>query len=280
MNTDSIYKSPHGEKLMMEFYDRMLDIWPVEYNEIDCETHIGKAHIIVAGSKDAPPLVLLHGSTSNATTWAGDVKSYTEHFRVYAIDMPGEPGKSCQTRLSWKNDEYTNWLLQVFNALNLTKPHIAGLSLGGWAALKFAAAYPDRVDRIALIAPGGIVNPNMKAIMKMVSYSSQGEKGVEKTLRLLFPEDFESPEIREFFRLINENLKIRSEALKPLPDIELSKAKAPVFMVRGALDAFFNFKKAGKRLKKLLPYSETLLFEKGTHGLMSMAETIIPFLKS
>ena len=280
MNTKTIYKSPQGEKLMMEFYNKMLEKWPVDYTEIDCKTHIGKTHIIVAGPEDSPPLVLLHGSTSNATTWAGDVLSYTEHFRVYAIDMPGEPGKSCQTRLSWKNYEYNNWLLQVFDLLNLTKPHIAGLSLGGWVALKFAVAYPARINKIALIAPGGIVNPNMKAIMKMASYSSQGEKGIEKTLRLLFPDDFESPEIREFFMLINENLIIRSEALKPLPDTELSKVESPVFMVCGVLDAFFNFKKAGKRLKKLLPDSETLLFEKGTHGLVSMAETIIPFFKS
>lgn len=279
MNTETIYKSPQGEKLMMDFYNRMLKNWPLGYTEIDCETNIGNAHIIVAGPKDAPPLVLLHGSTSNATTWAGDIPSYTKHFRVYAIDMPGEPGKSCQTRLSWKNNEYSNWLLQVFNELNLKNPHIAGLSLGGWAALKFAVAYPDRVDKIALIAPGGIVNPNMKAIIKMVSYASQGEKGVEKTLRLLFPEDFESPEIREFFKLINEHLLIRSEAVKPLPDTELSKIKAPVFMVCGELDAIFNFKKARKKLKKLLPDSETLLFESGTHGLVSMAETIIPFLK-
>lgn len=280
MNTETIYKSPQGEKLMMDFYNRMLNNWPVDYKEIDCETTIGKTHIIVAGAKDSPPLVLLHGSTSNATTWAGDAAPYAEHFRVYAIDMPGEPGKSCQTRLSWQNDEYANWLLQVFDALNLTKPYIAGLSLGGWAALKFAASYPDRVDKIALIAPGGVVNPNMKAIMKMVSYASLGEKGVEKTFRLLFPEDFESPEIREFFKLINEHLIIRSEAVKPLPDTELSNVKSPVFMVCGALDALFNFKKAGKRLKKLLPDSETLLFEKGSHGMVSMAETIIPFFKS
>jgi len=51
-------------------------------------------------------------------------------------------------------------------------------------------------------------------------------------------------------------------------------------MVCRVLDAFSIFKKAGKRLKNLLPDSEILLFEKGAYGLVSMAETIIPFLKS
>lgn len=280
MNTETIYKSPAGEKLMMEFYDRMLTNWPFAATEIDVETSVGTTHVITAGNITNPPLVLLHGSTSNATTWAGDAGVYCQDFMVYAVDMPGEPGKSTQTRLSWENDEYAGWLLEVLDAIGLKKPHIAGLSLGGWAALKFAAAYPDRVGKIALIAPGGVVNPKMKAIMKLVSYASQGESGVEKTLRLLFPDDFESPEVREFFTLINEHLIIRTEAVKPLPDYDISKVKSPVFMVCGAKDALFNFKKAVKRLKKLVPGCESQLFEKGTHGLVSMAKTIIPFLKS
>ncbi|MDX1359242.1 MAG: alpha/beta hydrolase [Clostridia bacterium] len=279
MNTVKIYKSPQGEKLMMDFYDRMLEMWPVAYAETDVSTSFGNTHVITAGSDDSPPLVLLHGSTSNSTTWAGDISGYAREFKVYAIDMPGEPGKSTRTRLSWQNREYADWLREVFNAIGLEKANIAGLSLGGWAALKFAAAYPEKTGKVALIAPGGVVNPNMKAVMKMISYASQGEKGVEKTFRLLFPDDFESPEVREFFTLLNEHFNIRSEAVKPLPDSELSKIESPVFMVCGANDAFFNFKKARKRIEKLIPRSKTMLFKKGTHGLVSVSETIIPFLK-
>jgi pimeloyl-ACP methyl ester carboxylesterase len=279
MNTENIYKSPQGEKLLMGFYDRMLDKWPVDYAETDVWTSFGSTHVITAGRSGAPPLVLLHGSTSNATTWAGDIAGYSRKFNVFAIDMPGEPGKSTQNRLSWENSDYADWLKEVFDALGLEKAHIAGLSLGGWAALKFASVHPDMTGRIALIAPGGIVSPNMKAVMKMVSYASQGEKGVEKTFRLLFPDDFESPEVREFFALLNEHFFIRTEAVKTIPDNELQKIKSPVFMVCGAKDAFFNFKKAKKRIEKLISGSKTLMLEKGSHGLVSIAETIIPFLK-
>lgn len=279
MNIGNIYKSPQGEEMMMDFYDRMLANWPVEYSETDVETSFGMTHVIISGSEGNPPLVLLHGSTSNATTWAGDISGYSKEFHVYAIDMPGEPGKSTQNRLSWENEDYPVWLSQVFDGLALTKPHIAGLSLGGWAALKFAATYPERTGKVILIAPGGVVNPNMKAIIKMISYASQGEKGVEKTLRLLFPDNFKSAEVREFFSLLNEHFVIRSEAVKPLPDSVLSKVQGPVLMVCGARDAIFNFKKAKKRLEKLIPDSKTLLFEEGTHGLVCMAKTIIPFLK-
>lgn len=280
MNIESIYKSPHGEKLIMEFYERMLSKWPVEYSEADIDTSFGTTHVIISGNPANPPLVLLHGSTSNSVTWAGDIKEYSAHFRVYAPDMPGEPGKSTQRRLSWSNDDYPRWLLQVVETIKLKNPHIAGLSLGGWAAMKFASAYPGRVGKIALIAPGGIVNPNMKALLKMIRYASQGEKGVDKTLQLLFPDDFESAEVREFFTLLNEHFIIRTESVKPLADETLAKITSPLFMVAGDNDVFFNFKKAEKRLKKLIPQSETLLLKKGTHGLVAMAGTVIPFFNS
>lgn len=271
-----LYKTPDGEKLMIDFYNRMLKNWYVEYSEIDLSIPMGTTHVIAAGDTTSSPLVLLHGSTSNSTTWAGDIAEYAKKFRVYAVDMPGEPGKSFPARLSWSDNEYCDWISQVLNALDLQKVSLVGLSLGGWAALKFSAVYPDRVNKVALIAPGGIVNPNMGAILKMIKYSSQGEKGIDKTLKLLFPDDFKSDEVREFFTLLNNHFTIRTEGVKPIPDDTLSNIKSPVFMVCAANDCFFNFKKAQKRLKKLIPHSETILFEKGSHGLINMAEAIIP----
>ncbi|MBN2558485.1 MAG: alpha/beta hydrolase [Clostridia bacterium] len=280
MKTNGLYRTMAGEKALMDFYDRMLESWPLAYEELYAGPQNERTHVIAAGTPGSPPLVLLHGSTSNAATWAGDIASYAREFRVYAPDMPGEPGKSFTRRLSWDNDDYSLWLLRLFEELNLDKPCMAGLSLGGWAALRFASDNPDRVSRIALIAPGGIVNPRMKAVFKMMRYASQGEAGAEKTMRLLFPDDFESPEVMEFFSLLNAHFIYRRDALKPLTDKVLSSIKAPVFMISGAEDAFFDFRKAEKRLLRLIPHAQTLLFDKGRHGLVAMADTIIPFLKS
>ena len=275
-----IFTSEEGKNEILGFYERMLEKWPVEYMESDIPTSFGNTHVIISGPADSPPLVLLHGSTSNATTWAGDISYYSQHFRVYAPDMPGEPGKSSENRLSWENDDYPYWLSQLLDGLGIGKTSIAGLSLGGWAAMKFAASFPGRTGKIALIAPGGIVDPRLGAIFRLIRYQRMGKDGVERTIRMLFPDDFESPEVREFFSLLGRFFIARKEPLKKLEDSAISRITAPVLMVCGAKDAIFNFRKAEKRLKKLLPEAETLLFEKGTHGLVSMADTIIPFLKS
>ncbi|MBN1623765.1 MAG: alpha/beta hydrolase [Clostridia bacterium] len=273
-----IFKSDEGKILMLDFYDRMVFESKLNIRQIDIMTTAGSTHILIHGDPDKPPLVLLHGSTSNASTWLSDFEIYSRSFCIYAPDMPGDPGKSTEVRMSWKNDDYANWLLEVIDNLKINNPSLVGLSLGGWVALKFASLHPERTGNVALIAPGGIINPNMSAIFKLVKFQREGDAGVKKTLRLLFPDDFDSPEVFEFFSLINQHFISRVEAVPKLSNDELSAIRSKVLLLCGNQDALFNFKKAVKRVNKLLPNIETHIFEKGRHGLTSTAEVILPFL--
>ncbi|WP_243145970.1 alpha/beta fold hydrolase [Clostridium chromiireducens] len=58
--------------------------------------------IIASREKSNPPLILLHGSGMNSVMWLRDIKEYSRTYRVYAIDMLGEPGKSDENRPSLK----------------------------------------------------------------------------------------------------------------------------------------------------------------------------------
>ena len=53
------------------------------------------------------------------------------HFRVLTIDIVGQPGKSAANPPSVFNDDYTNWLEDIIQSLELEKPHIVGVSTGG-----------------------------------------------------------------------------------------------------------------------------------------------------
>jgi pimeloyl-ACP methyl ester carboxylesterase len=50
------------------------------------------------GQPDAPPLVLLHGAGFNSISWMGDVATWAQRFRVFAVDIIGHPGLSAPTR--------------------------------------------------------------------------------------------------------------------------------------------------------------------------------------
>lgn len=112
MNTHTYFKSPEGEKAIMTFYDSMLAQWPVPYETHQIDTGLGPTFVIASGEKTAPPLMLLHGSTSNSLTWAGDVAAYSRYYRVYAVDTPGEPGKSPpQSKTIYQHHSQARWCL-------------------------------------------------------------------------------------------------------------------------------------------------------------------------
>ena len=51
-------------------------------------------HVIVSGPKDAPPLVLLHGYMATSAMWSPNIGDFSKDYRVYAIDVMGQPSKS------------------------------------------------------------------------------------------------------------------------------------------------------------------------------------------
>jgi pimeloyl-ACP methyl ester carboxylesterase len=145
LTLQSIYKSPAGEQAVMALYDSWLARWPAPYTTLNVPTRHGSTFVIASGAEAALPLVLIHGAGTNSTMWAGDVADYSRHYRVLAIDLPGEPGKSAPNRPSWDGPAYAEWLEDVLNALPLEAVTIIGLSQGAWTALKFAISHPDWV---------------------------------------------------------------------------------------------------------------------------------------
>src|SRR4030066_36331 len=132
MTSESNYKSQAGESEIMALYDAVLARWPVPYETYNLTTRHGRTFVIASGEKSAPPLILLHGAASNAVSWVGEVPEYSACFRVYAVDIPGEPGKSAPNRPAWDGPGYAEWLGGVLDGLQINKTALLGISQGGW----------------------------------------------------------------------------------------------------------------------------------------------------
>ena len=96
-------------------------------------------------------------------------------YHVFAADIPGEAGNSSEYRLSLDNADYAEWLASLLDALNLPRVHLAGNSLGGWMALKFATAYPARVEKLMLFASGGLAEITLEYIEKARAAEENGD---------------------------------------------------------------------------------------------------------
>lgn len=108
-------------------------------------------HIRDEGKKDGPVLLLIHGVCASLHTWDEWVSLLKSHFRIIRFDIPGF-GLSGQIPSKNYTPEYSVDLLnKAIEQMGIKKLSIAGNSLGGFIAWKFAIAHPDKVEKLILI---------------------------------------------------------------------------------------------------------------------------------
>ncbi|WP_247003584.1 alpha/beta fold hydrolase [Halosolutus gelatinilyticus] len=103
-----------------------------------------------------PPIVLLHGAGVDDATvsWRHTVDALADEYRVYAPDWPGY-GESTGP-IEHTIDAYVDVLDGFLAALPFDRVSLVGISMGGGAALGYALANPDRVDRLVLVNSYGL----------------------------------------------------------------------------------------------------------------------------
>ena len=141
---------------MLGLYKKLLDGWPLKSERLLVPTSRGETFVLACGPADAPPLLLIHGSMGNAAMWKFDAPVWAERFKIYAVDLIGEPGLSAQARPPLDAGVFADWLAEVLKGLGLEKVSIVGESLGGWMALAYSTRYPASVARLALLVPSGL----------------------------------------------------------------------------------------------------------------------------
>lgn len=148
-----VFRSPEIEAQYNTAYDSALRQWSVPYDELYVPTRFGNTHIIVSGPKSATPLVLLHPAGCGATIWYRNVGPFSQHYRTYAVDTIGEVNKSIVTRPVRSRQEFADWIVDLFNGLQIEKADMVGNSFRGFLTLNTALYLPERVKKVILISP-------------------------------------------------------------------------------------------------------------------------------
>ena len=130
MTNTFAFRTTEGKNAVYKAYDTFLGNMRTPHEQVNVYTRFGKAFAIAAGKKDAPILILLHGSGINSVMWIEDMEKYSKYYRVYAVDLQGEPGKSDDKQLPFEGSDFDNWLHDVFVGLSIQKASIVGISLG------------------------------------------------------------------------------------------------------------------------------------------------------
>ncbi|MEK8072817.1 alpha/beta fold hydrolase [Rhodococcoides navarretei] len=135
-------------------YDRVLKKWPADTQAIDVNTVHGTTRINACGPVDGPALVLLPGAGATSTVWFANVGALSQRYRVYAVDLMGDVGRSVPGNQSIDSvDELLDWVTAVLNELNLPTAAFCGHSYGAMIALAYALRHDNRVDALTLLDP-------------------------------------------------------------------------------------------------------------------------------
>ena len=112
-------------------------------------------HLRDEGPKDAPAIVLLHGSNADLHTWEPWAQALKGQYRVIRFDQVGHGLTGPDPQDDYSRDNYVADIGAVADRLGLKSFILGGNSMGGKHALAFALAHPERVTGLVLVDSGG-----------------------------------------------------------------------------------------------------------------------------
>jgi 2-hydroxy-6-oxonona-2,4-dienedioate hydrolase len=110
-----------------------------------------KTRFVQAGNVSNPPLVMLHGTAGSLENFAANIASHAQHFNCIAFDMIGS-GMTAKPDYDYETEHYVAHAVDVFEALDIEKASIIGLSLGARVASRFAIDHPEKVEKLILLS--------------------------------------------------------------------------------------------------------------------------------
>lgn len=114
-----------------------------------------RVHVADEGPREAPVLLLVHGSNASLHTWEPWARRLRDRYRIVRLDLPGHGLTGAHPQADYREAMFVGVIDGVARALSLPRFVIAGNSMGGEFAWKYAVAQPDRVRGLVLVDASG-----------------------------------------------------------------------------------------------------------------------------
>jgi len=292
----SPFKTPQGEAQYMAAYEATLRLWTVPYETLDIPSRFGSTHLVACGPQDAPPLVLLHGFLASLTMWAYNMADLSRDYRVYALDVMGQPSKSVPDQPIGKREDCVEWLTAILDALQLGQTHLAGMSYGGWLTLNYAIRASARIKKVILLSPAGSFLPltpqfYMRGALlpllpgRFLMNSFMGWMTYKPNLRNASTHKIADCLSDQMYLGIKHYSRLGGVNPIAYEDEELRGVKNPTLLLIGQQEVIYNPVASVERAKRLMPIIRAELVPEASHDMtFSQSKTvnqkILEFLKA
>ena len=142
---------------------------PVAVYERECRLHGQRITYLEAGADSGGPVVVLvHGLASNRGTWAALLALLGRHVHAIAPDLLGSGDSAKPRGGDYSLGAHAARLRDLLRQLGIGAASLVGHSYGGGVAMMFAYQFPERTERLALIASGGL-GPELSIALRSAS---------------------------------------------------------------------------------------------------------------
>ncbi len=130
------------------------------------------------GPRDRPALLMIHGFGSSLQAWDAWAAALDGDYRVIRFDLPGFGLTGADPTNDYSDRRTIEVMTALLDRLGLGRATVIGNSLGGRIAWMFAAARPERIERVVLISPDGFasrgfaygVRPTVPPLLRLLPY--------------------------------------------------------------------------------------------------------------
>lgn len=266
--------------------------WPVSSESRTVPTTYGPTFVRIGGPAGAPPLVLLHGAGTTSLMWAPNIEALSAEYRTFAVDQISEIGRSICTTPVRSFHDFLAWLNELFDGLELSsRINVAGLSYGGALAAQYALHFPERVNKVVLLAPGNtVLRIRTWTLLRVILAAVDTRRCLPSMVRWMFA-DIVSKDpawAAQTIELLSTTLRSLQRRNVPFPpvltDAEWGSFPVPALFLAGEHEVIYSAEKAVRRLERVAPQVRAEILPGAGHDLtFAQAELvnrkILDFLK-
>ena len=228
------------------------------------------------GVSESTPLILLHGYPLDHTIWLALLPYLKKQTRVILPDLRGH-GRSPVPQGVYTMQEMAEDVLALMDMLGIEKAVLGGHSMGGYVALAFARAFPERLAGFALIASHAYADSEEKRNSRLQTAQQAQETGTTTQALADMPALLsDQPQVREKMQTLIKQAHplgvmgvLRGMAQRPESLDVLKALTIPTLIIAGVNDKFIPIETA-RQMAAHLP--QPWLEEMSDCGHMPMLE--------
>ena len=228
-----------------------------------------RTRYVQAGPKDAPAVIMLHGTGGTWEAYMATLGPHARHFNCFAIDFLGS-GYSEKPLRDYEISDYVQQVAAFMQAVRVDRASLIGISLGAWVAVRFASTHPDKTVKVTLNAPfgladdaeeiGGIIkrrgkafdDPSWENIKKIFDALIFKEEKRIDDLIALRQATYNNPEAKAAAEHVLAVLGPKHLHKNLITEAECRSIQAPIMVVESLKDRAL-FRNTAQRLVALLP---------------------------